>query len=294
MTGAMPPSLPTDRVRQVVGGRYLLEHALGRGGQSTVYKARDLRDGDTVAVKVLNEAVAQDSEWVERMFREARAMTALQGTAAVRVLDQQWTTDGAMCLVMELLNGRDLEDHLRSFETFGGHIETREMFDLLAPIAETLDRAHAQGIVHRDLKPPNIFVMDPSEGGGVRLLDFGFAKFTRMRQMTSIGTVAGSPTYIAPEGWKGDTSLLDQRVDVYAFGAIVFRSLVGEPPFQSKNLFELVNAVTKGPRPSIVERRPELPPELDAWIAQSLAIEPEDRFLGMRGQLAALRGVLGY
>jgi serine/threonine protein kinase len=293
MNQGPPPSLPTDRVRQVVGERYLLEHALGRGGQSVVYKARDLRDGDIVAVKVLNEAVAQDSEWVERMFREARAMTTLQGTAAVRVLDQQWTSDGAMCLVMELLEGRDLEDHLRSFETFGGHIDTRALVELLAPIASTLDAAHSHGIIHRDLKPPNIFVIDPKAGGGVRLLDFGFAKFTRMRQMTSFGTVAGSPTYIAPEGWKGDTSQLDQRVDAYAFGAIVFRGLAGRPPFDAKNLFDLVNAVTKGPRPSIVELRPDLPADLDAWIAQSLAIEPDDRFVRVGGQFAALRGVLG-
>jgi len=282
-----------DRTGQVVGDRYRLEQVLGRGGQSVVYRARDLRDGDEVAVKVLNEAVAKSSEWVERMFREARAMTTLQGTAAVRVLDQVWTADGAMCLVMELLHGLDLDDHFQTYERQGTHIPTLELVALLEPVAETLEVAHEHGIVHRDLKPPNVFVIDPAFGGGVRLLDFGFAKFTRLRGMTNFGTVAGSPSYIAPEAWKGDSSLLDQRVDVYAFGAIVFRGLAGRAPFVEPNLMDLLLAVTKGARPRLTGFRPDLPPEVDDWVLQSLAIDREERFLRMRGQMAALKSVLG-
>lgn len=282
-----------DRVGQTVGGRYSLDKVLGKGGQSTVYRGRDLRYGDEVAIKVLNEAVAKSSDWVERMFREARAMAALQGTAAVRVLDQQWTSDGAMCLVMELLHGCDLDDHFQSYESKGEHIPERELVALLAPVATTLEAAHAQHIIHRDLKPPNIFVIDQAHGGGVRLLDFGFAKFTRMKGMTNFGQIAGSPSYIAPEAWGGDSSQLDHRIDVYAFGAIVFRGLAGKQPFPSTDLMDLVLAVTKGPRPSLLALRPDLPRDIDDWVAQSLAIDREERFLRIRGQLAALRGILG-
>lgn len=289
----MAVPMAADRTGQTVGGRYVLDQVLGRGGQSTVYRGRDLRYGDEVAIKVLNEAVAKSSDWVERMFREARAMASLQGTATVRVLDQQWTSDGAMCLVMELLHGLDLDDHFQSYEQRGEHIQERELVALLSPIADTLEAAHAQGIIHRDLKPPNIFVVDAAHGGGVRLLDFGFAKFTRMKGMTGFGQIAGSPSYIAPEAWQGDSSQLDHRVDIYAFGAIVFRGLGGKPPFQHTDLMDLILAVTKGPRPSLVALRPDLPRDLDDWVAQSLAIDREERFIRVRGQLAALRGILG-
>src|SRR5258706_9905188 len=99
--------VPKSRIGQIVGRRYQLVSVLGEGGQGAVFKARDLRDGDEVAVKMLKPGA--DAESTERMFREANAMAQLQGTSAVRVLDQQWTDDGAMCLVTELLEGQSLD-----------------------------------------------------------------------------------------------------------------------------------------------------------------------------------------
>ncbi len=282
------PPQSRDRTGELVGDRYRLDEVVGRGGQSVVYRARDLRDGDEVAVKVLNDRVARDSEWIERMFRESEAMARLLGTAAVRVLGQAWTSDGAMGIVMELLRGRDLEDHLVELEARGERMTPATLLRILGPIATTLDSAHAQGIVHRDLKPSNVFVLDPPGSGGVRLLDFGFVKFVRKRGPTAAGVVAGSPTYISPEAWKSGSSNLDHRVDVYAFGALVFRALGGRPPFETTDLRELVTRVTSAPRPSLCALRPELPPEIDDWIGQSLAIRPEDRFLRIGAQMKAL------
>ncbi|GMV12987.1 MAG: hypothetical protein AMXMBFR56_12110 [Polyangiaceae bacterium] len=284
---------PLDRTGELIRGRYRVEALLAVGGQSAVYRARDQVDGDLVALKVLHPQAARDKAWVERLFREARAMTSLMRTAAVRVLDQAWTDDGCPCLVLEYLVGRDLDDHLRALEESGQRISPRELFDLLGPVASTLEQAHAQGIVHRDLKPPNIFVLDAALGGGVKLLDFGFAKFTRSRPMTEFGQIAGSPSYIAPEAWAGDSSVLDQRVDVYGFGAIVFRALGGRPPFESDNLFELMTQVMKAPRPSLCALAPTLPVAMDDWVLQSLAADPKDRFLAIRGQYAALGHALG-
>lgn len=218
-------------------------------------------------------------------------MVLLGGTAAVRVLDQVWTDDGALCLVMELLHGKDLEDLLADLERAGQAVPPGALLSLLEPIAQTLHVAHHHGIVHRDLKPANIYCIDPEHGGGVRLLDFGFAKFQRARSFTAVDHIAGSPHYIAPETWRGRG--VDARSDIYSFSAVVFRALAGRPPFQHKLLGELLQLVTRGPRPSLHALRPDLPPRIDDWVAQALAVEPSERFLHIQACWNALRGSLG-
>jgi serine/threonine protein kinase len=114
----MQQALQSSRVGQIIGYRYRLDAELGSGGQGTVYRGVDLRDGDEVAVKVLAPA-PHDAEWRERTLREAHALTVLTGTSAVRVLHQAWTDDGAFCIVMELLHGVDLEKFLRNRSALG-------------------------------------------------------------------------------------------------------------------------------------------------------------------------------
>ena len=242
-----------DRTGQVIGGRYRLDGAIDKGGQGDVYRAYDLRDGDQVAIKILKDEFAADPDWRERMFREARAMTALSGTAAVRVYDQRWTDEGVLCLVMELLEGMDFERYLRASEERGVRLEASRLLELLEPVVFTLQAAHDMGIVHRDIKPANIFV---TKNDGVRLLDFGFAKFTRLRGFTLAGTVPGSPSYVAPETWRGEPA--DQRVDVYAVGAVVFRALAAQTPFQAPDLAQMLRAATTASRPSLHALRPDL------------------------------------
>lgn len=276
-----------DRTGQLIGGRYRLEHAIDKGGQGDVYGALDTRDGDRVAIKILKDQFASDPDWRERMFREARAMTALSGTAAVRVYDQRWTDEGVLCLVMELLDGMDFERYLQAVEERGQRVEKDKLVQLLEPIVFTLQAAHDMGIVHRDIKPANIFV---TRGDGVRLLDFGFAKFTRLRGFTLAGTVPGSPSYVAPETWRGEPA--DQRVDVYAVGAVVFRALAGHPPFQAPDLAGMLRAATTAPRPSLHQLRPDLSPNIDPWVAQALAIDPARRFLSVQALWNAFKHAL--
>jgi serine/threonine-protein kinase len=271
-----------DRTGQLIGGRYEILALIDKGGQGAVYRARDHRDQDEVAIKVLNDAVGQAPEWRERMFREAHAMTTLSGTAAVRVFDQQWTNDGALCLVMELLQGLPLDSYLKMLEQYGLPVPLTLVLRLLAPIVDTLEISHDLGILHRDLKPENIFVLEPVGNGGVKLLDFGFAKFVRLKSVTAAGFVAGSPSYIAPEAWRGDPEQLDRRIDVYAMAAVIFRALAGRPPFVSDDVRELLRLATGGPRPSLHALRPDLPPEVDDWVYQALAIEPAERFFRIR------------
>jgi serine/threonine-protein kinase len=266
-----------DRKGQVIGGRYRLERPIDKGGQGDVYAALDLKDGDHVAIKILKDKFAADPDWRERMLREARAMTSLAGTAAVRVYDQRWTDEGALCLVMELLDGLDFERYLHALAERGQVVTPPHLIELLAPIVFTLQAAHDMGIVHRDLKPANIFV---TKSDGVRLLDFGFAKFTRLRGFTMSGTIPGSPSYVAPETWRGE--VVDARADVYALGVLLFRALAGYTPFDSSNLPKLLRDVTTAPRPSLHRYRPDLRPDVDAWVEQALAIDPAHRFSSVR------------
>jgi serine/threonine-protein kinase len=282
---------PIARTGQIIGERYEILNVVGSGGQSVVYRARDMKFGDEVALKVLKGEFVDDSDSRNRMFREAQAMMSLQGTAAVRVMDQQWL-DHAPVLVTEFLHGKELGDHLSALEATGERASLEFVIDLMTPIVNTLETAHSRGIVHRDLKPANIFLVDSAHGGGVKLLDFGFAKFTRIRGFTAENMVAGSPSYIAPEAWKGKRDL-DHRIDVYALGAIIFRCLGGHTPFENKDLVELLKAVTSAPRPSLHALRNDLPKEIDDWVEQALAIERDLRFVRVIGLWKAFRSIVG-
>ena len=193
------PERPVDR--RVVDNRYELISVIGRGGHGIVYRALDLESGVEVAIKFLHDSVAIDPQYNIRMLREAQVMAALAGTSAIRIYGLRTTMEGALYLVMELLFGEDLDEYLLEIETVGQRLPVHHLFDLLDPIVDTLEAAHQRGIVHRDLKPGNIFVL---ASGGVRLIDFGLAKVMAASPLTQDGMVAGSPSYIAPEVWRGN------------------------------------------------------------------------------------------
>jgi serine/threonine protein kinase len=277
-----------ERLGELVGGRYELRGVLGQGGQSVIYRAKDQVDGDEVAIKIIKLG---DRDGVDRLFREARALVALAGTAAVRVLHQTHTTDGAACLVTEILRGRDLDQYLQEMEEDGRRMAAPEIVSTFDPIVKTLEVAHERGIVHRDLKPGNIFIIHAAYGGGVRLLDFGFTRFVHARPLTAPGIVAGSPTYLAPEAWAG-ASNIDHRADVYALGVLLYRVLAGEPPFSGR-IHELLKIVRQAPRPSLHALRPDLPKVLDEWVASALAVDREHRFQNVSALWNAFRTCLG-
>ncbi len=281
---------PDFRLGSTVAGRYVIRNVIGDGGQSVVYSAHEAATGRQFAIKVLKDS-SNDPNSIERLRREHEAMRHLTGTAALRVYECCQTDDGAFCIVMERLHGLDFDDYLRGLERAGHRIMPHELVPLLGPVVETVHAAHLRGIVHRDLKPGNIFVIDPAVGGGVRVLDFGFAKFQNKRRVTAQGTIAGSPSYIAPEGWRGETELT-AAFDVYSFSAVLFRALAGVPPFVG-NLAVLLRAVTEGKRPSLVEKRPDLPRDLDAWTELALAAHPEERFQNMPAAWNAFRALAG-
>jgi serine/threonine-protein kinase len=191
-----------------------------------------------------------------------------------------------------VLHGQNFEQFMKAAEKVGGRLKVKKMLEIMRPIIDTLEAAHAQKIVHRDLKPSNIFVVDRERGGGVRLLDFGLVKMLDESDLTASGIVAGTPSYIAPEAWRGNPRLLDRRIDLYAVGVIVFRSLAGRVPFKTKSMAELAAYALMAKRPSRGALRPKLPAGIDDWVNRSLAIRPQDRFQSVRVQWDALEALL--
>jgi serine/threonine protein kinase len=268
-----------DRVGQTVGQRYDLLAVIGRGGQGMVYRAFDRWLGRAVAVKVLSSKAVREPQVVERLMREQQALSALKGTAAVQMFDVCRGVDGELCLVMELLTGVDLDEYLYSIEERRERLSLQRIAEIFEPIVNTLETAHAAGIVHRDLKPANIFLL---EGGDVRLLDFGLARLKNAAPLTAAGTVMGSPSFMAPEAWKGVSDLLDQRADVYSLGVILFRVLAGELPFAGTTLKDKFLSATTAARPSLLKHRPDLPQDVDDWVNLALAADRDARFENVR------------
>jgi serine/threonine-protein kinase len=273
-----------------VGDRYRLVEVIDRGGQGAVYRGLDLRMGDEVAVKVVSPPKRADAAWRDRMLREVHALTVLAGTSAVRVYHQVWAEDGTLFLIMELLKGANFETYLDVQAGRGTRLGLQELRSIIDPVVATLETAHAKGILHRDLKPSNIFVQ---VDGSVRLLDFGFAKFLRMRSVTLAGHIAGSPSYIAPECWKETTENLDQRIDVYGLSAVLFRALAGRPPFVGPGVIQIMRLCSTAERPSLHALRPDLPVAVDDWVKAALAIERDERFVSVRASWTALATTLG-
>jgi serine/threonine-protein kinase len=284
----MTPPEPTPFV---VGERYELQHVVGRGGYGVVFRGKDRQTGRVVAVKLLSAGSARDPQLVERMVREQQAMAALAGTNAVGALDLCRADSGALCLVMEWLEGVDLEQRLAGLQQQGSGMSIDELSKILEPVVDTLEKAREMGIVHRDLKPANIFLMAPP-GGGVRLLDFGLSRMKTSATITALGTVMGSPSYIAPESWSGDSKQIDHRADLYSLGVIVFRALSGRLPFEAHSLAELLHVVTTAPRPSLCALRPDLPSGVDTWVGRALAISPDERFGSAEQWYRCLQAVL--
>jgi len=281
------------RAGDVIDGRYKLLDLIGSGGHGYVFRAEDMDLSAPVAVKCLLPNITSDTIFTTRIAREARAMGLLSGTAATQILAFNRSDNGTLYIVMELLEGKDLEAYVRGVEAKGAPVSVDRTLEIMRPVAETLSAAHARGIVHRDVKPANIFVLRTRARGRVRLLDFGLAKEVGGFTVTRDGTIAGSPTYMAPEIWAGKPKDLDHRADVYSFGAVVFRMLGSRLPFPARKMVELLRAVSTDPRPSLRALRPDLPEAVDPWVARVLASQPPNRFPSMEEAWTELCAALG-
>jgi RNA polymerase sigma factor (TIGR02999 family) len=279
-----------ERFRSAIADRYELGDPIGRGGMAIVYQARDQRDGQTLAIKVLRAATTAGG--VAR-FRREIALTATLRHPRILPLLNSGECDGRLWYTMPLVAGESLRSRLRR----DGRLSVDETIRILGEICEGLIVAHDRGVIHRDLKPDNI-LLDPH----AVIADFGIAKAMfdathgealsartdEIRTATGVGL--GTPVYMSPEQVAGVRSI-DNRTDLYALGVIAYEMLAGEPPFTGNSRQAVVTGhLARQPDlPSL--RRPEIPRPLDALVMRLLEKDASQRPGSAFDVLRALRQI---
>ncbi|MCE9579275.1 MAG: protein kinase [Deltaproteobacteria bacterium] len=261
-------------------GSYRIVDELGGGGMGMVYVAEHALLGRSAAVKVLRPEYGHMPEVVERFFNEARATTSIRHPGIVEVFDFGYTGDGHAFIVMELLDGVNLADHI----VRARRLPFGDAMVIARRIATALAAAHARGVVHRDLKPDNVFLVADAEGGPVpqvKILDFGIAKLGAEVSRTHTGVVLGTPLYMSPEQCRG-AAACDHRSDLYSLGCVLFEMLSGRPPFLGEGAGEVIAGHLMTPPPELRGLVGDVPASIAALVARLLAKEP-----GARGESAS-------
>ena len=260
----------------IIADRYRVVAPIGRGAMGTVYRAEHVQISKVMAIKLLHRELQQNPENVARFHREAESASRLNHPNTVHVFDFGRTKSGSLYLVMDYVDGDDLAKVLDK----DGPMPFGRVAYLCAQVAGSVEDAHAAGIVHRDLKPENVVITESRDGEMAKVLDFGLAKLfegTVEAQVTSSGTIVGTPYYMSPEQIQGQE--LDGRSDVYAIGAIMYECVVGKPPFEAPNPVGVLSKhLSEEPlRPSA--RSPlSVPAEADEIILRCLEKDPDHRY----------------
>jgi len=276
-------------VGQVLNGTYRLEQLLVTGGMGAVFRARHVRTGGVCAIKVLHSRAAMQGDLSERFQDEARIIAGLRHPNIVQVNDLDRDKSGMAFIVMELLDGEDLQDRIERT----GSIPLDEALLITRQISSALHAAHQRGVTHRDLKPRNIFLSRHEENGVVqqtaKVIDFGVSKVPRPAdKATRDLLVLGTPRYMAPEGAMGQNSQIDGRSDQWSVGVILYRMLSGKLPFDHENVIDLFKQVINEQPTPIEQLVPTVPPYVADAIKRSLSKQKEERFPSMLEFLQAL------
>ncbi|MBD0690018.1 serine/threonine protein kinase [Streptomyces sp. CBMA123] len=284
-TPVSAPSLPAGLVGRQVAD-YRLEREIGRGGMAVVYRAKDLRLGRTVAVKLLAPELARNEVFRQRFMHESEAAAGIDHPHIVPVFGAG-EHDGILYLAMRYVEGGDL----RALINRDAPLPIERTARLTLQIASALDAAHGLGLVHRDVKPGNVLVAagtDSEHPEHLYLADFGLTKKSlSLSGLTSVGQIVGTLDYAAPEQISGRP--LDGRCDQYSLGCVVFEMLAGAPPFRRESDLALLWAHLNDPPPDLRRHRPDLPEAVGAVVARALAKAPDDRYPDCLGFAAELR-----
>jgi Protein kinase domain len=279
---------PVSAGSQVAG--YRLMEQIGRGGMAVVYRAIDVRLDRAVALKVLAPELARDDAFRHRFIRECRAAAAVDHPYIIPVFDAG-EASGVLFIAMRYVSGRDVRTLLDRERT----LPAWRTVNIIDQVASALDAAHERGLVHRDVKPANM-LLDAASGSGeldhVYLSDFGLTKQAlSTSSLTSTGQFLGTLDYIAPEQIEGRR--VDGRADLYSLACTAFEMLAGSPPFRRDQGVAVIWAQVSTPPPQLTERRPDLPPEVDAVLTRALAKTPDSRYQTCLEFARALRTACG-
>ena len=267
-------------VSTLIEDKYRIVRLLGEGGMGAVYEGENIRIHRRVAIKVLHEGVAQNTDAVARFEREAQAAGRIGSDHIVEVLDLGALPNGDRFMVMEFLEGETLSSRVCS----RGRLTPREVAPIATQILEGLGAAHDAQIIHRDLKPDNIFLLKKfgAQHDFVKILDFGVSKFSALSSdsgfsMTRTGAVMGTPYYLSPEQAKG-AKQVDQRADLYAIGVILYECVTGRVPFDAETFNGLIMKIAfeEPERPEVLNA--DVDPAFGSIIAKAMARVPEERF----------------
>ena len=263
----------SDRVGDLIDGRYEITSVISRGGMATVHSAIDTRLDRTVAVKIMHGHLAQDEDFVSRFIREAKAAAALSHPNLVQVYDQGWNQGGepAVFLVMEYIPGATLRDHLFAV----GRIGAKEALEILDQILSALTYAHRLGIIHRDIKPENIMI---TADGRAKLGDFGLARAvsTGNTLTADANVLMGTVAYLAPE--QVQRGIADVKSDIYSLGIVLFELLTGKKPYDGETPIQIAyrHVHDRVPAPSTIS--PSITKDLDAMVLRATAPDPGLRY----------------
>jgi serine/threonine protein kinase len=267
--------------RDILNGKLQILQKIGSGGMGTVYKALEPDTKRMVGVKILHPKLANRKDLVSRFGREARALSQLSHPNTVKVFSYGELEDGSLYIIMELLEGKNLNQSVRA----EGPFSVARALPILIKACGALEEAHKAGIIHRDLKPENIFlVQNASVRDFPKLLDFGLAKVGERQLrpgsviLTQEGMVFGTPEFMSPEQAQG--KVLTPASDVYSLAVILYEVLTGKLPFDAKSAMDYIQLHVMG-KPIPLNQRVTgkvFPPMLERIVERALAKRPEERF----------------
>lgn len=281
-------------VGRVLDDRYRIDSLLGTGGMGAVFVGEHLKLMKKVAIKVIHAEFAGDGDVAERFAREAVAAGQMEHPHVASATDYGTLAEGGAYLVMQYVRGRSLRDAMDE----EGALPWQAAAEIGVQVADALAAAHQKGYVHRDLKPDNV-MLEPRDGGSklVKVLDFGIARVASEkavggggRTLTRVGTVIGTPGYMAPEQALGE--LVDYRADLYALGLLMHEMITGRPLFDQKELTAIVTRQLTETPVRLAEVAEGVPPELDTLVAQMLHRDKDGRPQGAAEIRDALRSLV--